>query len=791
MPTLLDMNDILKKMTSDSGYRYREKGKEKVLKNLSLDQAVKYLNKIIDAQVDSKNFQKHLDDFRKKKPAYVKGNPKHFKTHLEGDNEEMQRRLGYSVKCRKAMLDIHKRYMERHQTLWNETVVQVFGAARSGKPTKDVKPLRWMDRLLRADGSPESQAHNEKLVTLAAWRNRVIDADQFQALRASYYQKNGKSVEEAQMLAQQERDYGMDALLDMYRQKVNDTYHRSDEIMEAGRAILSGNCRNVEAAYEILLAAGEGIYLAFDSKDAMNNMLDSPAFRNAEARRAGLLEESLHYEGLLGGINAIVEMSTDVVPSPQYAYLDPADLQKSGVGMLESGSLGKDWDAVYANNVNEAINRMVSFSLAEWANDFGFPGDSDSLLNSPDTLVYKDEKSGRTMVVDIEELDLEHGLKGMKVNENVPGRLLNKHLKEDVENWLSDLNELTVSPQYARSSLKMRLEEVRDSELSDVPDDYEIACMRRTLSNLKDTVEMYQRELAEMTEDREVNPEGYERSEKFATKLSILVEIKQNQLTAVEDGVRFIKNYKIEDNLDSIGEERMADGERTRKIMDELLSKKAEPENGGQILDKIADENIIRTEAQSPEQAAEGKMKATAAHDTLKATQDDYKSHYRIAAEQYKSVSEQLDAAESSAEKKLSNEEKMPYLQNEAKWENYANQFGKQWLASQVVGELLELEAKLPEEKRPMHAFAEAGRYDDLVEMVRNSDKFVKEISTADLSQPDEAERMMKQRIPKNVAKTIMRNYLANEKKRQGAPKPVAEEQPQKSEQPQKKTVIS
>ena len=148
-----------------------------------------------------------------------------------------------------------------------------------------------------------------------------------------------------------------------------------------------------------------------------------------------------------------------------------------------------------------------------------------------------------------------------------------------------------------------------------------------------------------------------------------------------------------------------------------------------------------------------------------------------MAAEQYKEASKRFDAAAASYGEKFSAEQKMPYLQDETKWENYVNQFGKQWMASQVVGELLKLETKLPEDKRPMHSLAEAGRFDDLVDMVRNSDKFVDEVSSADFSQPGEAERMMKQRAPKNIAKIIMRNYLASEKQRKNAPKVDGEPQ--------------
>ncbi len=162
-----------------------------------------------------------------------------------------------------------------------------------------------------------------------------------------------------------------------------------------------------------------------------------------------------------------------------------------------------------------------------------------------------------------------------------------------------------------------------------------------------------------------------------------------------------------------------------------------------------------------------------------------------MAAEQYKEASKRFDAAAASYGEKFSPEQKMSYLQDEAKWENYVNQFGKQWMASQVVGELLKLETKLPEDKHPMHSLAEAGRVDDLVDMVRNSDKFVEEISVADLSQPGEIERMMKQRAPKNIAKIIMRNYLASEKQRKNAPKPGDEPQKaQEKEQPKNNPII-
>lgn len=790
MPSLVDMNNVLKKMMSNSGYRYKVKGKEKVLKNLPLDQAVKYLNRLIDAQVDPKNFQKHLTDFRKKKAAGIKGGPEHFKTHLEGNNAEMQKRYDYSAECRRAMLEVNKRHMGK-PALWDKTVCQVFGTTQDGKPAVHVASRRWMNRLLRMDGSPEGQAHNEKLVTLAAWCNREIDADRFQEIRTNYYQKTGKTETEAQRLAREEREYGMDALLDMYKQKVSDTYHNSDLIMKAGCAVLSGDCKNPEAAYEILLDAQDGIYLGFNAMDTINNIIGSNALNDGENRKEGLLKDSLRYEGLLGRVKAVAEMATDLVPSPQYAYLDPADMQKAGLGMMESTSMTEDWDVVYANGVSQDMDRLLNFTLEERMSDFGLPGDPDALLSTPDTRVYRDEETGRTLIVDIENLDLEHDFKGMQVNENVPGRLLNKHLKEDVENWLDDLKELIISPKYAHSSLKMQLETVRDTELSDAATGYEIMMMRRALKGLQDYAVMYQRELGEMTEAREDDPESYEETEKFIRDLSLRVDNKMKQLDAVEKSTEFLENYRIDDNLEAVGAERVADGEGTRKIMDDLLSKLGEQKNGGPILDMNADENIIQTDVLSPEQAAEKMMNEAGDHDTLEVTQNDFKSRYLTAAEQYKAASERFDAAASSSRKKLSAEQRMTYLQDEAKWENYVNQFGKQWMASEVVGELLELESKLPEEKRPMHTLANAGKFDDLVEMVRNSDKFVEEISVADLSQPGEIERMMKQRAPKNIAKIIMRNYLASEKQRKNAPKPG--DGPQKApekEQPKNNPII-
>lgn len=72
------------------------------------------------------------------------------------------------------------------------------------------------------------------------------------------------------------------------------------------------------------------------------------------------------------------------------------------------------------------------------------------------------------------------------------------------------------------------------------------------------------------------------------------------------------------------------------------------------------------------------------------------------------------------------------------------------------------------EDQRVMQEYVISGKLDNLVQMVWNSESFCDQVRCLDLSNRADAEKLMQDGMPKQVAKDIMKNFL--DAKRQNQP---------------------
>lgn len=674
-----------------------------LLKNLPLDEAMKKLRqKMEDDGPDRNHLPEALEEFRKKR-AGMGGSPENFHPSYEKNPEEMQRRYDYSVQCREALLKCFETRIKQYQ-LWDQLAQGLPVQPRAGTH-------RWRERLLRLDDTPESRLHNERLVMLSALIDGKVDEQTFKDQRYQAYRGAGKSRSEARRLAREEFENPGDCLLEMLKDRVNETNAKMPQIKTAMTDILNGTAPDLDAAYRVI--EDDGIYLMMNAADAVAELRSS--LRNYAAREKDITKLVKEWDTIGCTVQTTQEAAEDVA-NPNYSYLDPRELQKANVGRLaldQDDPLG-----IYINTYRATMDKEELYSMPV-LKKYGFAESPNENFESSDIMVY--HQKGKALIFPVESTEWKDGTLQFNINEKAPGRLVDKDLTQELENYQAEYNKLGVNAAAPMAAVGKALAALKGAQLGDNPTDEVHSSFTEKFSNLKKASEAY---LAA----NEANPQ----MAKLAKNLKAFADVKLNQLA----DVRSHQNLVMMD--EAVRDNAQADAVRTERAMFDVEFEAKRQEATG------APRRYKETGKKSRSGMANQKI-----DDFIK---DKWKGY----------VTEKAAA-------KQRNPDGTHKTIDDFATENDGT--CKQILAAQVVQSLVVNEKNLfpkAEDQRVMQEYVISGKLDNLVQMVWNSESFCDQVRCLDLSNRADAEKLMQDGMPKQVAKDIMKNFL--DAKRQNQP---------------------
>ena len=674
----------------------------RLLKNLPLDEAMKMLSqKLEDDGPDRDHLPEALENFRKVK-ALVGISPENFHPSYENNVKEMQRRFDYSKQCREALLKCLETRVKQYQR-WDQIVEGLQGIQ------PDAGSHRWRERLLRLDDTPESRLHNERIVMLSALLDGKISERAFKDQRYQAYRGAGKSRKEARRLAQEEYESPADCLLEALQNRINETIGKMPQIKTAVTDILNGKAQNLDEAYRV--AEDDGIYLMMNVNDALQEL--QGRLKNFEARKDGIKKQIKEWETIGCTVQATQEFAEDVA-NPYYSFLDPLEMHKASIGYLNLDQT-EDPLGVYMTTFRTNIVKAETFCMGPTLNQYGFEESSNENPEN-DLMVY--HKDGKALIFPLKSTEWKDGQLQFNVDENAPGRLVDKNLRQDMAHYQEEFDKLNIDARPPMAAVGSALTALKDAQLGDNPAEEVYFDFTKKFTDLKKASEA-------CITAHEVSPQQI----RLAKDLKSFADTKLQQLADVRSHQSLVMMKEaVKDNI-------RADGNRTASAMNDV-------EFDAEFRAATA---APRQYAQSGKRSRSG-MANQKIDEYIKSKWESYVTE-KAAAEKHKDIDD--FAAENDG-------------------------ICKRVLAARVVQSLMANETKMfPSEKdqRVMQEYVINGKLDNLVHMVWNSESFCDQVRCLDLSNRADAEKLMKDGIPKLVAKDITKNFLQT--KRQNQPENV------------------
>ena len=714
-----------------------------LLKELPLAEGMKKLKQIIrEDGPDRDHLPEALEAFRTRKAAEGGGEPRDYNPGYSV--EEMQRRYDYSGQCREALLGCYERRIQQYLR-WNEVAGQVLGMDADGKTPRKTNTHRWMERLIRMDDTAESRRHNEKLVTLAAMVNGDIDQEQFREKRYQAHLAETNSQEEARRLAQEECDKGAaDALLELLAERIEETKNKLPQINAAIDSIVKGTAENLEQAYQ--LVEDDGIYLMMNGTDCLSDLTTGTQrpLKNYKTQPDAELKRAKEWEAIGCVVSTSQELVEDIA-APHYAYLDPLELRKANIRMVEhewGEAIGEHMDAY-----STIMLKLETYAMGPTLAQYGFV-ESPNQYERNDFMVYR--QNGQSLIFEVEDVSWQDGRLQMQVNQQVPGRLVDKNLEQELKGFLDTYDQVEEGELSLFAALGEGLKSLEGKKLGDDPEREQLQDFTEKFQRLKRAAEVYLASEAEKKKQQAKQPGEAKKPEfvvaeekkraRLARNLKSFAEKKLKQLVDVKGHQGLMLQAEIaRDNA-------RQDGIRTQWAMFDVQFNAA-----------FQAENRIN---EGPGDYARPIMAGNRIDEYINKKWEEY-----VTEEQAQGQGKDIEDFEATND-----------------------QVCKRVLAGHVVKALVLNEEQLfasDEDQRIMQEYIVDGKLDKLVHMVWKSESFCDQIRCLDLSNREDAQAQIDAGLPRQVAKDIMKNFLENQRENakqnplaKGEPKPALENEP-------------
>ena len=285
---------------------------------------------VADGPSNPNNMNASFESFRKRQE-----NPDDYlQIKPDSDTINGMSRYEYSKACRKELMKSVERSVR--QTLeWRNAAIRLGLTERNGN-AKSIDTHRWMDKLMKTDGSPESLEYNESIVALAALGNKQMTEQQYVDWRVTYYLrkkdpvnwKNLGAAEESNAFAAaaKDRNSAGDFIYGEVRKIVDHT--PLDNYKIAVNAIASGDFSNeifagidenkcLEKAFEIL--RHDAVLLGSEAKMMFQILKQIGGFNLSQEEQAKVNTDWVSKIYPYVGIGNVANLTAN----PYFAIIDP------------------------------------------------------------------------------------------------------------------------------------------------------------------------------------------------------------------------------------------------------------------------------------------------------------------------------------------------------------------------------------------------------------------------------------------------------------------------------------
>lgn len=707
MPTPTRLLNLLRDMMSNKGIKItttvEENGQprqvEQSFSNLSVEEALKKLDIIVGQKWPGENeLSQRLADFRNLEASPQEVQPKELKTRFDQNPEEMKQRLTYSKLCYQAMRPVFKRRAEQEK-LWSDLQKSLPELDANGATRPKAQAYRIGTILMRTDGTEESEDFNDKVFSLLAIASHALTWDEFEERRYQSGLKRGLSEKEAKDAAKQERNYGMDGLVDIYNKRVDKSKDKREQAKKAAGMILSGketNLKKLTDAFELI--NDDGFELMFVGGSAYSEFQEY--VNNYAQRKTELEKQAKGLVALSVGFKEIFALAQEVI-SPYYAYLDPMDLFNSNVNQLRTNDteLRLYTTETYAATVN-GIQLNVMPALKKYGSGY-----LNMAHSTTEMLVYEGEHS-EIRLIGVDDLGIEQGIQ-LKINENVPGRYVDAGLDQDMKQLQEQYQAAAgKKPSNAFAAIGAALGELYGDHLGEKAETADRHRIGRKLHDLQKATADY------LAVDKDFVIDGDEACSAFAKVVKEFADKKLGQLDLVDQHVNTIQQQAGKDAWEKDTNQRLSQNVRAGEQDAARYGKESE-----EVQQDWSDERIGLYIDSQKDKYISPKAAATVGKDTV-------------------------------------------YI---GRLEAENDTYNKNIVAANVVKELLNSEEKLfpnSKDRSMLRQLSSGGSVAKLVHMVRESESFFENVRALDLSDPDARDQLLKDGVHKEVAKDILKTVM-------------------------------
>ncbi len=441
---------------------------------------------------------------------------------------QMERRYQYSKRCRNVMMKIIKEDIQRYQK-FVDTAKDLFGEnpydqnVPQGQKPPTVNMGRWMQQLMRLDGSEAARYHNEEVVSLAmlcesaTYENLQAGRQKFRAARYKHYTENlHQTEEEANRHADEDLNKGAKRLAELTLDMLSRQCCTPEEADQALDAILTGSAeRNgpdgLERAYRTIMSPANAV--SWNISNTRNDLNRYGAGISEEEYRQRYHPFEMKSVASHGAVAALVA-------NPYYAVLDSGKLADALATQLQCREGENNRNSPLVDFGADATGGMMGLQM-DYQNRnltrFNFTrGNVTQLWQRPEYVsVYT--SGNRSLILVGKPRNLDQGL-STSFEWNKPGRLINGNFAKIVSDMKAAVEKkdqfLRSSPEYR--AMKRALNDVSKVKIPDSGNDAKLRELGRKLETLRAAANAYiekkNREFAERGAPRGQNGKNpYER----------------------------------------------------------------------------------------------------------------------------------------------------------------------------------------------------------------------------------------------------------------------------------------
>ncbi len=685
---------------------------EQFFSNLSPEDALKKLDIIVEQQWPDENaLPQRLEDFRKLS-APVDTQPKDLKTRFDQHPEEMKQRLNYSKQYYQAMRPVLLKQAQQSKR-WDDLEKDFLGVEKTEDIDRHIMGFRFGHLLMETDDSKESRNFNEKIMALFAVANGRINWDEFQERRRQSGIKAGMSEEAAEKAAELERNYGMDALVDIYKDRVNKAYAKMGEARKAAGMLASGRETDPEKlADACTLVHDEGVEMMFVATSAFAGF--AGYVNNYAQRKKELAQQAQDIENLSTELKPVRSVADESV-SPHYAYLDPVDL----LNIHLFGVQGNESLCDYITETTTTIFQGMQENARPTLEKYGFPDDIDMDCTTTDMLVYH---RGRydTLLIGVDDLGLERGLR-MKLNEHVPGRYVDAGLEQDMKRLLEQYRAAAgEKPSDAFAAIGAALNDLSGDSLGEKAEAEDRNRIGKKLRGLQKAAADY------LAAGNDFVITGDEACSDLAKAVKEFADKKLGQLDLVDRHIYAVQQQAAKEEWEKDTYQRFAQTVATGELDAAMYGEES---------------------AMDQQFRSEGNLKFYIEGREMKYVSPSDAAVTGSAFEDFEVQNDKINkdiVAANVVQELLNSEEKL-----------FPN----------------------PKDRRMLRQLSSSNKVDALVHMVRESESFFENVRALDLSRSDARDKLLRDGVHKQVAKDIMKAVIRQHKAANSQPQQAPKEQ--------------